>query len=371
MREFPWLVAGGSAGKNLPIRGADEPSFTIKAGNETHRVLYEDGTVARLNGRHLARLMGVEDGFRLPKSNTLARIVLGNGLPPRLLDTLVRPMLSGVRCTVGCTVSADYRIPFLDLFCGAGVGTYGLRDVARKVAGIEVDARIAPVHRLNYPEAETILAPVQDVDYSFKGVEWLHASPVCKRFSVAKSGGTRLKDGTRIRHEAGGEQELDIVTAGATVDAIRALMPRWVTIENVPAYKDSDALGLIMEELNPHYYVNLGVYEAAEYGTPQNRKRLIVRADLERPVPLVEPTTPEPASWWDAVEDLADSMTTTKLAAWQWPRILPEGTPWMRCPSCEDYLCTACPGELHVADCACPSLEVWSAAGRYPYKEGE
>jgi site-specific DNA-cytosine methylase len=357
MREFPWLVAGGSAGKNLPIRGADEPSFTIKAGNETHRILCEDGTAARLNGRHLARLMGVADGFRLPKSNTRARTVLGNGLPPRLLDALAGPMVAA---------SSTYRVPMLDLFSGAGVGTSGIGYLARKVGAVEFDAKIAEVHRLNYPDTELVVAPVQDVDMSrWSGIEWLHASPVCKRFSVAKSGGTRLKDGTRVRHEAAGEQEVDIITARATAAALLELGPRFFTLENVPAYETSEAFALILEAVKlagMHYHY--AVYDAVDYGTPQNRSRLILRASYEA-IPVVLPTWGKPSGWWPALSGTEGLLTPTKLADWQWPRILPETAPWATCPLCEDGWCEAC--EDHVADCDCPPIEVWNAAGRNPW----
>ena len=46
---------------------------------------------------------------------------------------------------------------------------------------------------------------------------------------------------------------------------------------------------------------------------------------------------------------------------------LVEGS-WVECPGgCGDFACEA--HELHVADCACPAIEVWVDAGLWPYRE--
>ena len=52
-----------------------------------------------------------------------------------------------------------------------------------------------------------------------------------------------------------------------------------VTIENVPRYRDSESMKIIEEELKRQGYVyDANVYDAADFGVPQTRRRFIVRA---------------------------------------------------------------------------------------------
>ena len=38
---------------------------------------------------------------------------------------------------------------------------------------------------------------------------------------------------------------------------------------------------------------------------------------------------------------------------------------WVKCKNCEDFYCIEC--DTHVADCDCPSLEVWMENDVYPW----
>jgi len=190
---------------------------------------------------------------------------------------------------------------------GEGVGV-GLRAAGlQHVWGVEFDADIAAVAADNgFP---LIVDDVRAVDYSaLPRVDWLHASPVCTRASVANSGAV--------------ESAEDIETAAAVVRAIKAQEPSIFTLENVWGYRDFAAFRLILNALGEGgYFYDFEHVNAADFGVPQTRRRLVLRASrgllplLPEPVPWV--------GWYSAIEDLLPTLPESKLAPWQLAR-LPE-----------------------------------------------
>ena len=117
-----------------------------------------------------------------------------------------------------------------------------------------------------------------------------HASPVCKNFSKAKNAKTVEKS--------------DMDSAEAVSRVIREAKPPVVTIENVPGYKDTVPFKEIIKALDDAGYTyDVGVYNAADYGGVQNRKRLLVRAVLDGKLPPLPKTTKQ-GDWYAAVKDL-------------------------------------------------------------------
>lgn len=215
------------------------------------------------------------------------------------------------------------------LFTGGGGVDVGMKMADIDIRwGIEYDKRIASIAIQNgFPV--TIADITQCNPRDFERVDILHASPPCPSFSIAK----------RNRHET----ENDIALAQSVCNFIEVLQPAIFTLENVQAYDKSESYRLIVETLNRlGYGFNHWILNAADYGVPQTRVRMVVIAlrsgkqPTRPPVTHVNPKTivkeqlalfdtqlPSWIGWYEAIEDLIPTLPESKFADWQLKR-LPE-----------------------------------------------
>jgi len=175
--------------------------------------------------------------------------------------------------------------------------------------GVENVPEIAAVARMNGFE-ETRTVDILECDpRDFPVPDLLHASPVCTRFSIS--------------NKNRGESALDIACAKKVSEFIRVMKPRYFTLENVVQYRDSISLRGIIETLDDcGYWHNSQNLSADDFGVPQSRRRLFLRAvrggfvpDLPQPVKHI--------GWYAAVEDIIDTFEPSEFAPWQLAR-LPE-----------------------------------------------
>lgn len=207
-------------------------------------------------------------------------------------------------------------------FSGGGLVEEGLKGIIDPVVAVEYDEKISGVYRNNFGN-HIVTADVRDVDPKelvgkIDGeVEYFHASPVCKNYSLAKN-----------NHE---ELELDKETAASTADFISKVRPKVVTIENVKGYKDSEAMKTITDALDEAGYKwDADVYNAADYGGYTNRERLIVRAVRDGELPAKPEKQKRKSGWYEAVEDIIPTLTEKKngVAPWMDERLKADGIDW-------------------------------------------
>ena len=190
--------------------------------------------------------------------------------------------------------------------------------------GVEFDDAIANVARLN--GFESITANVCEIDpAALPYVDIFHASPVCKNASNAKADGK--------------ESPEDIETAEAVCRYIEHHLPRVFTLENVWGYRKFEAFWRIKGCLNAcGYSFDYWHLNAADYGVPQTRKRLILIArrdgvkpqkphatHTEHPRPMFE-TRQKWVGWYEAIEDLILTLPPSRFAKWQLERLPKEIT---------------------------------------------
>lgn len=99
----------------------------------------------------------------------------------------------------------------------------------------------------------------------FPRVAWKHDSPPCPNFSVAKKG---AREGAR-----------ETALAWKCAEYLMYARPRYYSLENVQGYAGSQSLEVILKTLvGLGYGYSCHVLNSADYGVPQTRKRLILRA---------------------------------------------------------------------------------------------
>jgi len=207
---------------------------------------------------------------------------------------------------------------------GEGVGCGARMAGVDHLWGIEWDDDVASAARVNGFNVHT--ADVCKVDPSdFEAPDILHASPPCPNFSTAKQGGQ--------------EQRADIERAEATMRFVHTLHPSYVTLENVWGYRRSQSFQCILEQLHSAGYgCNWWKLNAANYGVPQTRERLVLiaRRDGQRPqrppatharpekiTPLFDSRQPW-VGWIEAVADIVGTFPDSHFAPWQLERLPPD-----------------------------------------------
>lgn len=156
---------------------------------------------------------------------------------------------------------------FIDLFCGAGGLSLGLEAAGLNcVAAVEMNRDACDTFALQHSKATVHNMPIQGLNFKqYKGISLLAGGPPCQPFSA---GGKGLAS----------EDSRDMIPQ--FIRAVDEAQPAMFLMENVPglaspSHKDYLEYSLDnFEELGYKVYVQ--VLNAAEYGVPQKRRRLIV-----------------------------------------------------------------------------------------------
>lgn len=214
-----------------------------------------------------------------------------------------RQPLPAVRATSAGTPT---RPTAIDLFSGAGGATQGLIEAGFDVIGaIEFDEAAAESYRLNHAKVRVWERDIRDVSAAemrrslglhMGELTLLKACPPCQGFSSLAEG--------RIQRD---DPRNDLV--GHTIRFVREMRPKAVLLENVPGLgRDRRSLELLQGLRRLGYNARPYNVNAAQFGVPQNRKRLIILAlrGLRSILPeSLAPTDPEvPVTVRDTFERL-------------------------------------------------------------------
>lgn len=204
---------------------------------------------------------------------------------------------------------------------------FGGVDIGAMAAGltplwaVEYDPAIADMYRRNIGEHVTVADILQLDPLDFEPVDVLHASPPCPNFSVAKAGAEETED--------------DVALGRKVAEFVKVLRPVVFTLENVYGYRKAKSFRIIVKALaKAGYQYRWWHLNAADFGVPQTRKRLILVARLDG-VPQRPHATHAPAAdltplfderkawvgWYEAIEDLIPSLPDSAFAPWQLERL--------------------------------------------------
>lgn len=190
---------------------------------------------------------------------------------------------------------------------GEGTGIGARAAGLKHLWGIEIDDEIAAAAREN--GFNVITGDVTHIDpHTLEPPDILHASPECKRASSANLAKTEPQ-----KREA----TEDVEVGKAIARFIAILNPRFFTLENVWYYRTFQAFEIVKDQLRQSgYFYDFERLNSADFGVPQSRHRLILRAHrtgLLPPVPAPEPWQ----GWYDSIADLLDDLEDSDLANWQ------------------------------------------------------
>lgn len=182
---------------------------------------------------------------------------------------------------------SDKKPTAIDLFCGAGGLTLGLKKASFDVlVGVEINPEIAKTYAANHPGTKLLVEDVRNVmsreifnATNGKKVDLVSGCPPCQGFS-------QLTEKWKRR-----DPRNDLVLEMARL--VGEIKPRMVMMENVAGIttKGRYVLSKFVEKLKRLGYVmNMDVLQMADYGVPQSRKRFVLLAGLGFVIPLPSPT---------------------------------------------------------------------------------
>ncbi len=182
-----------------------------------------------------------------------------------------------------------HALTFVDLFCGAGGLSEGFRQAGwTAVAGSDIDPDAAATHDLNFPEAPAVCGDLRDRNVKRRllrradGVDVVAGGPPCQGFSQVRNHSRLIDDPKNVLYRE-------------FVSIVRSVQPRAFVMENVPGMAQMGVLQQVLDDLacRGNYRVSAGVVDAADFGVPQSRKRIVfigVHSDLNCEAPALEGT---------------------------------------------------------------------------------
>jgi len=190
----------------------------------------------------------------------------------------------------------------VDLFAGLGGSSHGMRSIG-------VDVRVAAnhwrfavdTHALNHPETEHVCQDLEQADFAtWPKVDLAFAGPSCQGHSPAGQVGRKSSKSVRVTHDKLRG------SAWSVVSFAEVQRPRWLVIENVPAFQNWVLFRVWISALQAlGYTLSFNFLTASRWGVPQRRKRLFVIGTLDATaIQVTDPDVPEPAFGpcidWDA-----------------------------------------------------------------------
>lgn len=185
----------------------------------------------------------------------------------------------------------------VDLFAGAGGWSTGAVQAGVKVVAAANHWRVAVAsHSLNHPGTVHHCQDLNLLDPNvYPAFDLMLASPSCQGHAKCR----RLDLGRERQHDA------SRATAWCVVNTADLRRPRALLVENVPEFMDWSLYPVwraALEKLG--YTLREHTFDAADFGVPQNRRRLFISGSLNGAIDLKAPNLePVPASTFLRFDD--------------------------------------------------------------------
>ncbi|CAJ9446723.1 modification methylase HgiDII [Burkholderia pseudomallei] len=166
----------------------------------------------------------------------------------------------------------------IDLFSGCGGLSVGLKQAGFRIrAAVEIDRKARQTYELNHPDVKlycgdirklSVRQVMRDLDLAAGELDLLAGCPPCQGFSRLRT----LNQGPSVD-----DPRNNLVRD--FLRFVRALRPKTVMLENVPALENDARFAALCRSLRAmKYELVVHVLNAADYSVAQRRKRLILLA---------------------------------------------------------------------------------------------
>ena len=168
-------------------------------------------------------------------------------------------------------VADQFILRTLDLFCGAGGLTEGFRLAGfSTIGGVDVDPDAIATFAKNFPQATAICGDIRKPGIRERSIDLAHRAdmivggPPCQAFSQVRNHSRIIDDPRNSLYRE-------------FVNVIAGTLPRAFVMENVTGMEQMGVREQIAEDLSleGEYLVRSQIVDAADFGVPQTRKRLV------------------------------------------------------------------------------------------------
>ena len=210
----------------------------------------------------------------------------------------------------------------IDLFSGAGGLTLGLKKAGFKVlAGVEINSVAANTYRANHPNIKLFECDVKklseaeilrELKLKRGELDLLAGCPPCQGFSTQR---------TRNQVASIADDRNELIFEFLRI--VEITLPKTIMLENVPGLAKDWRITSLREKLSElGYLINddfAQIKDAANYGVPQRRRRLLVKASrfgtISNPKPAILRKTvresisqlPKPGVSGDTLHDIVEN----------------------------------------------------------------
>ena len=303
--ELPPEIRRKNFGNTYKRLHREKPALTMVPGNNAFPI---HPTLPRsLTPREAARLQTFPDSFIFTGDRRNQCILVGNAVPPILGKAIGISLLSHAaeqewqirgeateqkkgRDEVARVLpfSGNSDGPdeegFIDLFCGAGGFGIGFaRSGLHPLLSVDFNSNVAKTHARNFPKLPFVHGDLSDKElqnkiskkFAGKNISAIVGGPPCQGFSMF--GKRRFVNTKGYDPHVDDRNKLVFLY----VNLVQAIQPRWFVMENVPGIVNLDGgefLKVVIKDLAAAGYENIEwkVLNAADYGVPQLRKRLVI-----------------------------------------------------------------------------------------------
>ena len=187
---------------------------------------------------------------------------------------------------IAILIGVDSKVAVVDLFCGVGGLTCGLRKAGLDVvAGIDNDASCRYAYEENnhtrFIEADVSRLPSADVDSMFgkADIKILVGCAPCQRFS---------QHSNKYRKSIDTKTDVRWNLLRSFAQYIEDIKPDIVSMENVPELRKYDVFNDFLKNLDElGYYTSYKIVDCSKYGLPQKRRRLVLLASRHGNIQLI------------------------------------------------------------------------------------